>query len=35
MMEVDGELRKALSPTVKIECAPRALSVIATPGYPR
>jgi diacylglycerol kinase (ATP) len=35
MMEVDGELRMALSPTVKIECVPRALSVIAAPGYPR
>jgi diacylglycerol kinase (ATP) len=35
MMEVDGELRKALSPTVNIECVARALSVIAAPGYPR
>jgi YegS/Rv2252/BmrU family lipid kinase len=35
MMEVDGELRKALSPTVNVECVPRALSVIAAPGYPR
>lgn len=34
MMEVDGELRQALSSTVKIECVPRALSVIAAPGYP-
>lgn len=34
MMEVDGELRQALSSTVKIECLPRALSVIAAPGYP-
>jgi diacylglycerol kinase family enzyme len=34
MMEVDGELRQALSSTVKIECLPRALNVIAAPGYP-
>jgi YegS/Rv2252/BmrU family lipid kinase len=34
MMEVDGELRQALSSTVKIECVPRALNVIAAPGYP-
>ena len=34
MMEVDGELRQALSSTVKIECVPRALSVIAAPGHP-
>lgn len=34
MMEVDGELRQALSSTVKIECMARALSVIAAPGYP-
>jgi YegS/Rv2252/BmrU family lipid kinase len=34
MMEVDGELRRALSPTVKIECVARALNVIAAPGYP-
>ena len=34
MMEVDGELRHALSSTVKIECVPRALNVIAAPGYP-
>jgi YegS/Rv2252/BmrU family lipid kinase len=34
MMEVDGELRQALSSTVKIECVPRALKVIAAPGYP-
>jgi diacylglycerol kinase (ATP) len=34
MMEVDGELRQALSSTVKIECVPHALSVIAAPGYP-
>lgn len=34
MMEMDGELRQALSSTVKIECVPRALNVIAAPGYP-
>jgi diacylglycerol kinase (ATP) len=34
MMEVDGELRQALSSTVKIECVARALSVIAAPGFP-
>jgi diacylglycerol kinase (ATP) len=34
MMEVDGELRQALSSTVKIECVPRALNVIAAPSYP-
>jgi diacylglycerol kinase (ATP) len=34
LMEVDGELRQALSSTVKIECVPRALNVIAAPGYP-
>jgi diacylglycerol kinase family enzyme len=34
MMEMDGELRQALSSTVKIECVPGALSVIAAPGYP-
>ncbi len=33
-MEVDGEVRQALSSTVKIECVPHALSVIAAPGYP-
>jgi diacylglycerol kinase family enzyme len=35
LMEVDGELRRALSSTVKIECVPRGLNVIAAPGYPR
>jgi diacylglycerol kinase (ATP) len=35
MMEVDGELRQAVSPTVKIECVARALNVIGAPGYPR
>ena len=35
MMEVDGELRQALSPTVEIECLPHALNVIGAPGYPR
>ena len=34
MMEVDGELRQAASFTVTLECVPRALSVIAAPGYP-
>jgi diacylglycerol kinase (ATP) len=34
MMEVDGELRQARSSTVKIECVPRALNVIAAPGFP-
>jgi diacylglycerol kinase (ATP) len=34
MMEVDGELRQARSSTVNIECLPRALSVIAAPGFP-
>jgi diacylglycerol kinase (ATP) len=34
MMEVDGELRVALSPAVKIECVPGALNVIAAPGFP-
>ena len=34
MMEVDGELRQALSSTLKIECTPGALNVIAAPGYP-
>ena len=31
-MEIDGELRHATSSTVKIECIPGALSVIAAPG---
>jgi YegS/Rv2252/BmrU family lipid kinase len=34
MMEVDGELRQALASTVKIECVPRCLNVIAAPGFP-
>jgi diacylglycerol kinase (ATP) len=34
MMEVDGELRQARSTSVKVECLPRALNVIAAPGYP-
>jgi diacylglycerol kinase (ATP) len=34
MMEVDGELRQALASTVKIECVPRGLNVIAAPGFP-
>src|SRR4051812_28668085 len=35
MMEVDGELRRARARTVKVECLPRALSVIATSGSVR
>jgi diacylglycerol kinase (ATP) len=35
MMEIDGELRQAVSSTVEIQCLPRALSVIAAPGFPR
>lgn len=31
-MEIDGELRRATSRTVRVECIPRALSVIAAPG---
>jgi diacylglycerol kinase (ATP) len=31
-MEVDGELRQARTTAVKIECLPRALSVVAAPG---
>src|SRR3954471_4597606 len=31
LMEVDGELRRASSSVVSIECVPRALSVIAAP----
>jgi YegS/Rv2252/BmrU family lipid kinase len=31
-MEMDGELRRAQSKTVTLECVPRALSVIAAPG---
>jgi len=34
MMEIDGELCRARSSTVKIECLPRALSVLAAPGAP-
>jgi len=34
MMEVDGELRQAVASTVKIECVPRGLNVIAAPGFP-
>jgi diacylglycerol kinase (ATP) len=34
MMEVDGELRLAVSPTVRIECVPRALNVVAAAGHP-
>lgn len=34
MMEVDGDLRQALSSTVTVDCASRALGVIAAPGYP-
>ena len=32
LMEIDGELRRATSPTVELTCVPRALSVIAAPG---
>jgi diacylglycerol kinase (ATP) len=31
-MEMDGELRRATSRTVRIECIPKALTVIAAPG---
>jgi diacylglycerol kinase (ATP) len=31
-MELDGELQRATSRTVRIECVPRALSVVAAPG---
>lgn len=31
-MEIDGELRQGQSRTVRVECIPRALSVIAAPG---
>jgi len=31
-MEIDGELRTARSSTVRLECVPRALSVLAAPG---
>jgi diacylglycerol kinase (ATP) len=31
-MEMDGELRQATSRTVRIECVPRALAVVAAPG---
>lgn len=34
-MELDGELRVARSPTVRLRCVPRALSVIAAPGMLR
>jgi diacylglycerol kinase (ATP) len=34
MMELDGELTRALSSTVKIDCVPRGLNVIAAPGFP-
>jgi diacylglycerol kinase (ATP) len=33
-MEMDGELRRATSRTVGIECVPKALAVIAAPGAP-
>jgi diacylglycerol kinase (ATP) len=33
-MEVDGELRRATSRTVKLECVPGALAVVAAPGSP-
>ncbi|HEV7837930.1 MAG TPA: diacylglycerol kinase family protein [Gemmatimonadaceae bacterium] len=31
-MEIDGELRTARSSTVRLECVPQALSVLAAPG---
>jgi diacylglycerol kinase family enzyme len=31
LMEIDGELRRAASKTLSIECIPRAISVIAAP----
>ena len=34
MMEMDGELRQASSRTVRIECVPKALAVVAAPGFP-
>ena len=34
-MELDGELRVARSPKVRLSCLPRALSVIAAPGVLR
>jgi YegS/Rv2252/BmrU family lipid kinase len=34
-MEIDGELRTARSATVRIQCAPLALSVLAAPGAVR
>jgi diacylglycerol kinase family enzyme len=33
-MEMDGELRQATSRTVRIECVPGALAVVAAPGFP-
>ena len=33
-MEMDGELRRATSRTVRIECVPRALAVVAARGAP-
>ena len=33
-MEIDGELRFATSPTVRIECVPQALAVVAAAGAP-
>ncbi len=33
-MEIDGELRQATSRTVRIECVPKALAVVAAPGAP-
>jgi diacylglycerol kinase (ATP) len=32
LMEIDGELRPAQSPTVNVKCVPLALSVVAAPG---
>jgi diacylglycerol kinase (ATP) len=33
-MEVDGELLRATSRSVRIECVPKALAVVAAPGFP-
>ena len=33
-MEMDGELRRATSRTVTLECIPKALAVVAAPGSP-
>lgn len=33
-MEMDGELRRATSRTVTLECVPKALAIVAAPGFP-